>query len=144
MHLWLKHYIMGRIVAKGERPGMGATVVTFLMSAFWHGFYVSYYIMFFFAAIMNEIAKDLFKARSLFSWIPYYPRWILANVASMACMNYCGIVFGALTFENSINFMSANYYCIYAGLVVALIFFRSINIVGIAKKMEANKNKKTL
>ena len=39
----------------------GAAILTNLVSAFWHGFYPSYYLMFFFFALVTEIAKDLYK-----------------------------------------------------------------------------------
>jgi len=53
---------------------------TFIVSAFWHGFYPFYYVMFFFAAIMNEVAKDLYKSRVLFSkFVPKELHWIVAN-----------------------------------------------------------------
>ena len=62
VHLWLKFYIMARISKPGKRPGMFESMSTFIVSAFWHGFYPFYYVMFFFAAILVECAKDMYKA----------------------------------------------------------------------------------
>lgn len=71
---------------------MFENMVTFLVSAFWHGFYPFYYVMFFFAAILSEVAKDVFKARILFSFIPGFLRPIIANQLSMLSLNYFGIL----------------------------------------------------
>lgn len=46
IHQWLKHYVQSRINAPGERVGLKATFGTFMVSAFWHGFYPFYYFMF--------------------------------------------------------------------------------------------------
>ena len=63
MHLWLKYYIGGRIVAKGVRPTFGQNMIVFMVSAFWHGFYPFYCVTFVLAMISTEIVKDLFKAK---------------------------------------------------------------------------------
>ncbi len=83
---------MGRLTKPGKRPGMFENIMTFLVSAFWHGFYPFYYIMFFFAAILSEVAKDIFKARVLFGFIPAALRPVIANFFAMLCMNYFGIL----------------------------------------------------
>jgi len=92
VHLWLKFYIMARLTPAGKRPGMFENMATFIISAFWHGFYPFYYVMFFFAAILSEVAKDIFKARILFGFIPSALRPIIANFLSFLCMNYLGIL----------------------------------------------------
>lgn len=70
VHLWLKFYVQCRLVAKGQRAGTKETIIVFLVSAFWHGFYPFYYIMFFLAAILSEVTKDIFKSWILFQAIP--------------------------------------------------------------------------
>ena len=47
VHLWLKFYVMQRLVKPGQRPGAFASILTFMISAFWHGFYPWYYLLFF-------------------------------------------------------------------------------------------------
>ena len=83
----------------GERPGFYVSMATFMVSAFWHGFYPYYYFMFFQAALFSELTKDLFKARALFSFIPHPLGSILANVLSLFYMGYLGVCFNNLTFE---------------------------------------------
>jgi len=81
-------------------------MATFVVSAFWHGFYSSYYVMFVFAAILSEVNKDIFKSKILFSRYFFYPyRSLIAHVLNMICMNYFGIVFAALTLKNTAFFL---------------------------------------
>ena len=118
---------------------------TFIVSAFWHGFYPFYYVMFFFAAILQEISKDLYKARYMFSFIPKEIRPFIGNQVTMLTLNYNGCMFNALTFENGIKFGNATYWWSFAIITVALIFSRTFGLVRIVQKMEAKqieKNKK--
>lgn len=132
VHLWLKFYVMARLTPPGKRPGMFENMTTFIVSAFWHGFYPFYYVMFFFAAVLSEVAKDVFKARALFSFIPPVMRPVIGNFFSMLCLNYFGILQTALTFERGGFFMSATYSCIPIGIIVCLAASRTLNIVKIA------------
>ena len=127
---------MARVTPTGKRPGVFENMITFLISAFWHGFYPFYYVMFFLAAILSEVAKDIFKARSLFSFIPGVLRHILANFLSMLCLNYFGILINALTFEHGGAFMSATNYLVPLGLFIVLGLSRSLGLVRMAQKME--------
>ena len=58
---------------------MFENMTTFIISAFWHGFYQSYYALFFFAALLSEVSKDIYKAGTLFHFIPAFLRPILSN-----------------------------------------------------------------
>lgn len=80
----------------------------FVVSAFWHGFYASYYVMFFFAAILAQVNADFYKSGVIFQkMIPVKAvRFFFAHVLNMICMNYFGIVFAALTLENTWWFVS--------------------------------------
>jgi len=71
IHIWLKYYVYNRLLVPGKRAGFKENMATFCVSAFWHGFYPSYYIMFFFTAMFSELARDVYRSRSLFEFIPY-------------------------------------------------------------------------
>lgn len=92
VHLWLKFYVFGRLVTPGKKPGVFENMATFIVSAFWHGFYPFYYVMFFVAAMLSELAKDVYKCWIFFEFIPPTLKPILANMLSMIAMNYCGIL----------------------------------------------------
>ena len=141
IHLWLKFYIMARLTPPGKRPGMFENMVTFLVSAFWHGFYPFYYVMFFFAGVLSEVAKDIFKARVLFSFIPAPLRPFVANFFSMLCLNYMGILHCGLTFERGGNFMRSTYALVPVGLIVFLAVSRSMGMVKMAQRLEAKSAK---
>jgi lysophospholipid acyltransferase len=79
IHIWLKHYIYNRTLAKGQKPGLINNLATFIVSAFWHGFYPFYYVMFFFAALLGELSKDIYRSRIFFRFIPYPINSILAK-----------------------------------------------------------------
>ncbi len=79
IHLWLKHYVYNRVITPGKRAGLKENLATFIISAFWHGFYPLYYVMFFFAAFLTELSKELYRSRRLFKAIPYPLNSILAK-----------------------------------------------------------------
>jgi lysophospholipid acyltransferase len=144
VHLWLKFYVGLRLVKKGGRQTFFSSMATFIVSAFWHGFYPFYYVMFFFAAISNEVSKDLFKARKFLFYpvIPAILRPVLANLATMIVLNYFGTIFTALTFENGMKFMANTYYFVPISLFVILAFTRQTKLVKRAAKWEESMNVK--
>lgn len=147
VHLWLKFYILARI-QKGPRPSTFESMFTFVVSGFWHGFYPSYYLMFFTAALLQEVTKDVYKSWALFHQIiPSATfRFVLAWILSNLCMNHNGVLFGALTMEKSLFFLNHTYWYQLVGCTVLLIGMRAGNLVGISKKiekkLEAGKAKK--
>ncbi len=79
IHVWLKHYVYNRTLGKNDRGGLKNNLAVFITSAFWHGFYPFYYVMFFFCAVLGELAKDIYRSRVFFRWIPYPLNSILAK-----------------------------------------------------------------
>ena len=69
---WLKHYIHVR-TPKKYIP----TLITFMVSAFWHGFYEAYYYVFFSFFLTNMASKAFFKRRAYFNWIPYHLKHLI-------------------------------------------------------------------
>jgi lysophospholipid acyltransferase len=64
-------------VREDERPGTIQNLITFLVSAFWHGFYPFYYVMFIFAGLFAELTKDIYRSRIFFEFIPSFLRPII-------------------------------------------------------------------
>lgn len=58
-HVWLKRYIYFRMNRHINREV--AIYLTYMVSAFWHGFYPAYFAVFIFYAIYTETQKDLYK-----------------------------------------------------------------------------------
>jgi len=44
--------------------------LTFMTSAFWHGFYPTYYLAFLMVGFMFAISRAFYKAWPLFTWVP--------------------------------------------------------------------------
>ena len=112
-------------------------LAVFITSAFWHGFYPFYYVMFFFSAILSELAKDIYRSRILFRWIPYPLNCILASFLSMLMMNFMGISFMLLTMEKGWRFSSSVYHFVYIVIVVLFVIFRFGGVTRKAAKLEA-------
>ena len=139
VHLWLKFYIMERLTPEGKRPGTFENMFTYMVSALWHGFYPCYYVMFFFNGLLGEVCKDLYRARTLFSFIPGIVQTILANQLSFILLNYNGVIFCALTWENTLQFMKSTNFDAPILLFTFLVLSRSLGLVRYARKLEAKK-----
>ncbi len=136
IHIWLKHYIFNRTLVPGKKPGVTNNLAVFITSAFWHGFYPYYYVMFFCSAILTELTKDVYRCRIFFRFIPYPLNSILANFLSMFFMNFQGISFMLLTFEKGWKFQTAVYQIPNIAIFVFFIIFRFSGITRKAAKLE--------
>lgn len=123
----------------GRRPGLKENMTTFIVSAFWHGFYPFYYVMFFFCALLSELCKDIYRSRIFFSFLPPLIGHIVANTLSMLAMNFLGICFGLLTFEKGLRFTNSVYNFMFILIFVLFVFFRFSGIVQKAQKLEAKR-----
>lgn len=54
---WLKNYVYLRVVKPGKKPGFKSTVLTFSVSAFWHGTRPGYYLSFVTGALLQTCGK---------------------------------------------------------------------------------------
>ncbi|KAJ1959160.1 Lysophospholipid acyltransferase, partial [Dimargaris xerosporica] len=57
-NVWLKNYIYLR-VTRGKKPGIPTTLITFIVSAIWHGFFPGYYLAFITLALLSSLARTL-------------------------------------------------------------------------------------
>eukprot|EP01104_Vermistella_antarctica_P017299 TRINITY_DN6102_c0_g1_i2.p1 TRINITY_DN6102_c0_g1~~TRINITY_DN6102_c0_g1_i2.p1 ORF type:complete len:483 (+),score=104.42 TRINITY_DN6102_c0_g1_i2:193-1641(+) len=132
---WLKHYVYLRLTPKGQRPTTFNTVVTYLVSAFWHGFYPGYYMFFVSCGLMQEMARDWRRAVRPYFVGPdgkpfntthkfLYDQF--TRVISMLCIEYIGAAFMLLSFERGLIVYRTFYWIPHIGCVIGLIFFRVI------------------
>ncbi|KAI8069350.1 MBOAT, membrane-bound O-acyltransferase family-domain-containing protein [Gongronella butleri] len=56
---WLKHYVYLRVTPPNKKAGMKSSLVTYFVSALWHGFYPGYYIMFLSLALFQTLGRSL-------------------------------------------------------------------------------------
>lgn len=97
---WLNQYIYQRL---GRT--FNANLTTYLVSAFWHGFYPGYYITFISGALYTALTRSIYKS---FTWplsqkyrrpLLYLPNYILVD--------YFAAPFSLQTFEDSWKFCRA-------------------------------------
>jgi hypothetical protein len=102
---------------------------TFLVSAVWHGIYLTYYIGkyslnvgFIEWALLNHISKWVYKMSAK---IPLKIKTsracqVLTFLAITTLINYIGMFMVLLTWENAVQFYSDIYY--YGSIVLAILF----------------------
>jgi len=130
------------MLGKSGKPTLAVSLGTFAVSAFWHGFYPFYYVMFFMSAIFVELSKDIYRCRILFSFIPEGLRHPLANIMCMIVLNYFGTSFNALTFERGLTFGAGVNHFVFILLPITMFLVKSLGLVKKAKKMEGALKKK--
>lgn len=76
---WLKNYVYLRVLRsrKGTKAGFAPLLITFMVSAIWHGFYPGYFIFFIMSAIVDYVYKIGGRSYLLFLWMPRYLRLFL-------------------------------------------------------------------
>mmetsp|Transcript_21672 Transcript_21672/g.21354 ORF Transcript_21672/g.21354 Transcript_21672/m.21354 type:complete len:157 (+) Transcript_21672:969-1439(+) len=101
---WLRHYVYERVRPRNGGDATMATMGTNLVSAFWHGFYPTYYNTFFFLAIIAEIGKDVYRLRHLFSFIPGPISAVIRNLLIMTSLNYFATGMILLEFKKAMKY----------------------------------------
>jgi hypothetical protein len=141
VHLWLKYNLFLRIVSAKSKVFNGnnsiASLITFMVSAFWHGFYPVYYI-FFFIFYIYEQACDMLTKLGFFDY--FENQGIIVEqgmgLLTMFLCNYLGIVFVNLTVKNFYDFT------VNMGFVPVIMIFGSF-VVGkvLLMKQKGNRTK---
>lgn len=136
IHQWLKRGVQDRLIVPGKKTTIRETLITFTVSAVWHGLYPFYYVMFFFCTIIVELSKEIFRSRALFDFIPSGLSHIVGNVLTLICLNYLGTAFTMLSFERGFNFLKATYFLIPGILIITLVLWKALAITKIAQKKD--------
>ena len=136
---WLKKCVYIRVYDNNPKNATLATYSTFLVSAFWHGFYFAYYVAFIQFSLIINVTRYLFKAQSKFERLPAQNvirvvRWIVSTTA----MNYIGGTFLLLLNDKILAFYKNFYFSITIGLVVLQMFFM---VTGWGQRARKDKGK---
>ena len=123
---WLKHSVYFRVVSPGSKPGPLETFATFGVSAFWHGFYPGYYLMFASSAGALTAAKLLrshLRPRFVSATSGKTPAWynILGMLLTQATINSLSMSFLLLTFTDSIEVWKNLYFVIHIGIAAIIV-----------------------
>lgn len=104
---------------------------TYAVSAFWHGFYLAYYVFFFQVAMLCQLGKRFYNT----DWPKYIPYTHILKWPVIFWMwitlNYFGLCFSIIDAGELYTFMSATYFIPSLGVVACMLFF---TVTGIHKK----------
>jgi len=130
---WLKYYIYLR-VPLAIRNVISPIIITFGVSAFWHGFYPGYYLFFGFYAFyyfVEEgidknikqvyIMKDRYtpKSKNL-----YYIYKVIMTILTYVYINTITVAFRVLEFSGSMKAWSSIYFYVHVIALVIFLYFK--------------------
>lgn len=124
--LWLRRYIFNRLAGKGSSRLLKSSAqhLTMIVSAFWHGFYPSYYVTFLGFSLLTEVSKMAYQ--SDFSWVPGLPMLkVVARLWMYTTENLNGIVFAQLGLGETLAVLNNIYWGPYLVLLAVWGFFKS-------------------
>ncbi|KAF9649614.1 MBOAT-domain-containing protein [Thelephora ganbajun] len=116
-NVWLRECIYKRVAKKGAKPGFKSSMMTFTVSAIWHGVSPGYYLTFVFGGFVTTAARLVRSAvRPLLIPVPGQPTtspsfnkriydWSGVVLTAML-MNYAAAPFMLLTVENTLKCFS--------------------------------------
>lgn len=121
---WLNTFIYQRL---GRT--FTANLTTYLVSAFWHGFYPGYYITFVSGALYTALTRQIYRK---FTW-PLPPKWrpILLYLPNYLLVDYYAAAFSLQTLQDSIAFAKAWYFY---GHIFMLLAFLILPLIKTTKK----------
>ena len=108
---WLKRYVYLRLSPEGTKVPLTTTLITYFVSAFWHGFYPGYYFCFLLGGVITDTARKIRRhLRPMFMQADDKPGPfkvvydVLGWVVTIFVLNYCSVTFVLLTLDNSCAF----------------------------------------
>jgi len=150
VHNFLKRNIYLRNISsqeeQNENPQLAknkrnrASYLTFFLSAYWHGFYPTYFIVFFHFYIYSFIGKqikDLNSKIDMVTYIPFYKNLIRIIIITVLIPYHC-IIFASLDYKILIDLIKTT------KLFITVISLILLFILFILNKMIKNKYKKEL
>ncbi|KAF9345452.1 lysophospholipid acyltransferase [Mortierella sp. AD094] len=124
-NMWLKHSVYFRVLAPGAKPGAFQTFATFAVSAFWHGFYPGYYLMFISSAMALTAGKMLrrhLRPRYASATSGKTPRWynLMGLLITQLTINYLAMPFLVLTFKDSMELWKDLFFVPHIGIIAVI------------------------
>lgn len=137
---WLKYHLFFRLLNMDNKFLKNfsiATLITFLFSASWHGFFPGYYLTFVQVFLIQQISKILESKYDFFNRLEngnLIVKWIYIFFMSF-CFSYFCFSFIALNFTDSFKFYKSFYFIPNISLIIFVLF-----IVFSQRKKNKNKN----
>ncbi|KAF9997228.1 lysophospholipid acyltransferase [Entomortierella chlamydospora] len=125
-NMWLKHSVYFRVLAPGAKPSALQTFATFAVSAFWHGFYPGYYLMFISSAMALTAGKILrrhLRPRYVSATSSKTPRWynFVGMLLTQLTINYMSMSFLILTFKDSVELWKDLFFVPHIGIIAVIV-----------------------
>ncbi|CAG8617313.1 4076_t:CDS:2 [Paraglomus brasilianum] len=125
---WLKNYVYLRLVPPGKKPSFFSTFATFATSAFWHGFYPGYYLMFMSSALLQSLHRNVRrKIRPIFlhtRYASYKPLYDFVGWFIMQSMiSHLAVSFVLLSLRNTLYVWRLNYLICHVAILFLYVFF---------------------
>ncbi|CAI2367763.1 unnamed protein product [Moneuplotes crassus] len=122
--VWLKRYVFKRLNSYfGGKPGVKEYLLTFLCSAFWHGFYPCYYFFFSYFAILLLALEEIYDNYSwYFMWIPQTIRRLIGWMASYIFCCYIVTVFALYDVRDVLYYFNCQNWLYHIIIILFLAF----------------------
>ena len=120
VHMWLKFNVFFRLIQTGNETLIKyASILTFMTSAIWHGFFLNYYITFTLYFLYEQIGLLLEKKYDIFNVLEAksYILWILFGAVLKFFAHFAGIIFLLIDYK-SVYLFNLN-----TGFVPLILFF---------------------
>ena len=136
---WLRQCVYLRLVTPGKKPSAWVAVITYMVSAFWHGFRPGYYLTFASGALFNIAARSLRRTfRPLFLQpsllAPLKPVYdIVGWAATLFTINFLVIPFQLWYLQYSILIWSALKYLPIVGMILIVIVLDGLGVSNLFK-----------
>ncbi|KAJ3210992.1 lysophospholipid acyltransferase [Dinochytrium kinnereticum] len=130
---WLRNYVYLRLTKPGQKPHPIVAIITYMVSAFWHGFYPGYYLTFLVGSFLNLAGRNLRRSlRPMFvapsKLAPFKPLYdILAWGLSLAAINFSVGPFQVWALDKSLAVWAS---VAYIPLIVIVFFGIGVEITG--------------
>lgn len=132
-HHWLKYYTYIRLTPPNQKPTTKARLITFCVSAFWHGFYPGYYVFFVSLNFIQDITTGLRRRLRKYFVVqdknkkehpgPYfkykYIYDILGFILTKFIVSHVAAAFLLLSFESTFTFYKSMYF---SGFICMILF----------------------
>jgi len=124
VQVWIRRYIFERIMNPNEiktnpKKAALAANVSFMISAFWHGFYPYYYFNFLLFFMIQQIAKTLYYAGDFFKFIPQPIQFAIRWVMMYLVVNTMLVAFALLEFQKVAPYAESILYFPYVTVIPA-------------------------
>ncbi|KAK4509413.1 Pantothenate kinase [Mucor velutinosus] len=133
---WLRYYVYMRITPPGQTGGASSTLVTYALSALWHGFYPGYYLFFLSITPFQMLARHIRRTFRPLVMIPgtKNPQPVLkffydtaGVVLTMSIVNILSAAFNLLYWQPAITVWKQIYFIHYVIGVVGYAIWRVAN-----------------